>query len=92
MDGARREAREAHAQLANEVDQLGPQASVLVRKQPKRYKKCKTRRKRISIKEVLQSAKRNLEDPLTDTTVNVVIAKEADQGTERQGEGEQISI
>ena len=80
VDGAGQEALEAHAQLANAVDQQGPQASVFVRKQPKRYKNfLKTRQKRSSIKEVLELAKQNSEESLTNTTVNVVIAKEADQ-------------
>ena len=66
IDDARRQARGAHDQLVKSVTQMGPGAAALVRKQPKRYKNFKTKVKRVPIKELMELAKQNSEDPQAD--------------------------
>ena len=61
VDEARLQGREAHEQLASTVQQLGPQAAALIRKQAKRYKNFKTKSKRIPIKEIIRDSKEEKE-------------------------------
>ncbi|KAL8442273.1 hypothetical protein Emed_007349 [Eimeria media] len=56
-DTVREEGKAAHADLLDSVNQLGPQASALVRKQPKRYKNFKSKAKRVPIDELVAAAR-----------------------------------
>lgn len=88
VDEERRQARGAHAQLVESVTRLGPQAASLVRKQPKRYKNFKTKFKRVPIKELIELAKKNGEDPLADPTICLMLVADPEgQGPTRSDMG-----
>ncbi|KAL8272811.1 hypothetical protein Esti_003250 [Eimeria stiedai] len=61
-DTIRAEGKAAHADWVESLNQLGPQASVLVNKQPKRYKKLKSKAKRVPIQELLAAARTHCAD------------------------------
>ncbi|KAL8273035.1 hypothetical protein Esti_003088 [Eimeria stiedai] len=61
----RAEGKAAHADLVESLDQLGPQASALVRKQPKRYKNSKSTAKSVPIQGLTAAARTHCADSLT---------------------------
>ena len=57
--------------LMESVTPLRAQAASLVRKQPKRYKNFKTKPKCVPIKELIELAQKNGDDPLADPSVSL---------------------
>ena len=94
VDTVRMEARGAHAQLVDMVARLDPGATALVRKQPTRYKNFKNRGKRVPIKEIMELAKNNSENPAVDPSrclVLVALGPEGQRTKEELDYGKTVS-
>ena len=79
VDEARVQGREAHEQLASTVQQLGPQAAALIRKQAKRYKNFKTKAKRIPIKEIVRDSREKKEKEIEKEECTLMVARPGDE-------------
>ena len=84
--------RGAHDQLVKSITQMGPSATSLVRKRPKRYKNFKAKVKRVPIKELMELAKKNGEDPCVDPTMCFMLLAESKEHDPMPSQAESAAI